>query len=68
MGRPLIAAFAVVAFGVPLASAQNQHSQKILAMTEQQRNILWTKALQSSGEKCNVVVRTMFQGGELRRG
>jgi hypothetical protein len=49
------------------AQAQNQHSVKILALTEIQRNALWTVVLNRSGEKCDRVVRTMFQGGTKDR-
>ena len=44
------------------ANATNEHSQKLLNMTEKDRNTTWTLLLQKSGEKCDRVVRTMFQG------
>jgi hypothetical protein len=43
------------------ANRANEHSQKMLNMTENQRNAYWTLFLRESGEKCDRVVRTMFR-------
>jgi hypothetical protein len=57
---PLISVFVFTQSTCALA---NEHSQKLLNMTEMQRNAFWTLLLKKSGEKCDRVVRTMFQGG-----
>jgi hypothetical protein len=44
-------------------SLPNQVSQKILSLTETQRNAVWTQLATGSGERCDRVIRTMFQGG-----
>jgi hypothetical protein len=48
---------------VTAAQGQNASSEKFLAFAEVQRNAVWTELLVRSGERCDRVVRTMFQGG-----
>src|SRR4051794_15101413 len=50
------------------AFAQNVTSQKFLAFSEPQRNTVWTTFIIRSGEKCDRVVRSMFQGGHRQLG
>jgi hypothetical protein len=57
----LLGGLALLALTASL-SAQNANSAKVLALTEDMRNRFWTAMLQGSGEKCDAVVRTMYQG------
>jgi hypothetical protein len=59
-------------FGVPLcalaslqATAQNDASQVLLALSEEERNAAFTRLLQESNEKCDRVLRTLFNGTAL---
>jgi len=47
------------------ASAQNDASQGLLALSEDDRNAALTYLLQSSSEKCDRVIRTLFNGSAL---
>lgn len=43
--------------------AANKVSSLILALDETKQRVYWTQFLQKSGEKCDAVVRIMYQGG-----
>jgi hypothetical protein len=43
------------------ANAANPTSTKILALSEERRNAVWTAVLKA--ENCDRVIRTMYQGG-----
>jgi hypothetical protein len=58
----------VHAFLLTGAHAQNQHSLKYMSFTETQQKAVWTLFLQRSGERCDRVVRAMFQGGTPAHG
>jgi hypothetical protein len=45
------------------AIAQNATSQKLIAFSEQQRNLFFLKVLQGSNDKCDQVIRTLFVSG-----
>ena len=47
------------------APAQNDASQGLLALSEHDRNAVLTYLLQSSSEKCDRVIRTLFNGTAL---
>jgi hypothetical protein len=47
------------------ASAQNDASQGLLALSEDDRNAALTYLLQGSSEKCDRVIRTLFNGTAL---
>jgi hypothetical protein len=47
------------------ATAQNKASQILLALSEDERNAAVTRLLQGSNEKCDRVIRTLFNGTEL---
>jgi hypothetical protein len=47
------------------APAQNGASQILLALSEDERNAAFTHLLQGSNEKCDRVVRTLFNGTAL---
>jgi hypothetical protein len=47
------------------APAQNDASQGLLALSEDDRNAAFTYLLQSSSEKCDRVIRTLFNGTAL---
>jgi len=53
------ALFVGVSFG---QSAANETSDKILALSDDQRNDFWTLYLQQSGRQCDTAMRSMFQG------
>src|SRR5437899_2866431 len=44
------------------APAQNDASQILLALSEDDRNAAFTHLLQGSSEKCHRVIRTLFNG------
>ena len=48
-----------------VASAQNELSQELLLLTPDERNAAFTHLLQSSSEKCDRVLRTVFRGTAL---
>jgi hypothetical protein len=48
------------------APAQNDASQILLALSEEERNAAFTHLLQESNEKCDRVIRTLFNGTALR--
>jgi hypothetical protein len=56
----IVAAMLFVSAG---AHAANQTSVRILAFNETQMRTYWTYFLKQSNEKCDQVVRVMFQGG-----
>jgi hypothetical protein len=45
--------------------AQNDASQILLALSEDDRNAAFTHLLQASSEKCDRVIRTLFNGTAL---
>jgi hypothetical protein len=47
------------------AIAQNNPSQILLALSEDERNAAFTRVLQGSNEKCDRVLRTLFNGTAL---
>ena len=47
------------------ATAQNDTSQILLALSEEERNAAFTRLLQESNEKCDRVLRTLFNGAAL---
>jgi hypothetical protein len=47
------------------APAQNDASQILLALSEDDRNAAFTHLLQGSSEKCDRVIRTLFNGTAL---
>jgi hypothetical protein len=47
------------------ASAQNVASQMLLMLSEGERNAAVTRLLQTSNEKCDEVIRTLFKGTAL---
>jgi hypothetical protein len=53
------------AFGTAQASAQNEVSQELLELSEDQRNAAFTRLLRASDLKCDQVVRTLFAGAVL---
>ena len=48
-----------------VASAQNIASQELLALSEDERNGVFTGILQESDQKCDRVIRTLFMGTAL---
>jgi hypothetical protein len=48
--------------GPAQASAQNDTSQQLLELEEDQRNAAFTHMLWDSERKCNQVIRTLFNG------
>ena len=44
------------------AAAQNNASQILLALNEEERNAAFTHLLQERNEKCDRVIRTLFGG------
>src|SRR5215467_6019973 len=52
-------------FASSQASAQNDASQGLLALSEDDRNAALTYLLQGSSEKCDRVIRTLFNGSAL---
>jgi hypothetical protein len=53
------------AFASSQATAQNKASQILLALSEDERNAAVTRLLRGSNEKCDQVIRTLFNGTEL---
>jgi hypothetical protein len=53
------------AIGAAQASAQNVASQVLLVLTADERNAAFTRLLQTSNEKCDQVIRTLFKGTAL---
>ena len=51
--------------GTAQATAQNVPSQELLVLSEDERNVAFTRLLQMSNEKCDRVVRTLFKGTGL---
>jgi hypothetical protein len=47
------------------ATAQNDTSEILLALSEEERNAAFTRLLQESNEKCDRVLRTLFNGTAL---
>jgi hypothetical protein len=47
------------------ATAQNNASQVLLALSEDERNAAFTRLLHESNEKCDGVLRTLFNGTAL---
>ena len=46
-----------------MAHAANQTTMRILAMDQGKRLAFWTLVLKSKKQTCDVVIRTMYQGG-----
>ena len=53
------------ALGTVQASAQNQVSQQLSELDEDERNAAFTLMLRDSNRKCNQVIRTLFNGTVL---
>ncbi len=58
----LLVRLLLCAIGAGQASAQNVASQVLLVLTVDERNTAFTRLLQTSNEKCDRVVRTLFKG------
>jgi hypothetical protein len=63
--RSLLHAILLCVVGTAQASAQNVPSQALLVLTADERNAAFTRLLQTSNEKCDRVVRTLFKGTAL---
>jgi hypothetical protein len=46
-----------------MAHAANQTTTRILALEQAKRHAFWTFVLKSKKQACNVVIRTIYQGG-----
>lgn len=57
---PIFSGVAMVFF--VSASAANQVADQVTNLTETRRQVLFSRMLQSSGEKCPAVSRTFYQG------
>ena len=53
------------ALGATQTSAQNEISQQLLEMDEEDRNITFTLLLRGNDQKCDQVIRTLFKGAFL---
>jgi hypothetical protein len=53
------------ALGAAQACAQNVASEELLVLAADERNAAFTRLLQTSNEKCDRVVRTLFKGTSL---
>ena len=53
------------ALGTVQASAQNEMSQQLLELNEDERNIAFTLLLRGNNQKCDQVIRTLFKGAFL---
>ena len=53
------------ALGTVQASAQNQVSQQLSELDEDERNAAFTLMLRDSNRKCDQVIRTLFNGTVL---
>lgn len=61
----LLVRLLLCAIGAGQASAQNVASQVLLVLTADERNAAFTRLLQTSNEKCDQVIRTLFKGNAL---
>lgn len=53
------------ALGTVQASAQNEMSQQLLELDEDERNIVFTLLLRGNKQKCDQVTRTLLKGAFL---
>jgi hypothetical protein len=56
----LLYAILLCVLGTAQATAQNVPSQELLVLSEDERNVAFTRLLQMSNEKCDKVIRTLF--------
>jgi hypothetical protein len=63
--RLILLAMLLCALGTTQTSAQNEISQQILEMDEDDRNIMFTLLLRGNNQKCDQVIRTLFKGAFL---
>ena len=63
--RLILLAMLLCALGTTQTSAQNEISQQILEMDEDDRNIMFTLLLRGNNQKCDQVIRTLFKGDFL---
>jgi hypothetical protein len=59
-GPGLLYAILLCVLGTAQATAQNVPSQELLVLSEDERNVAFTRLLQMSNEKCDKVIRTLF--------
>ena len=65
VARLILLAMLLCALGTTQTSAQNEISQQILEMDEDDRNIMFTLLLRGNNQKCDQVIRTLFKGDFL---
>jgi len=63
--RRLLFTTLLCALGTVQASAQNQVSQQLSELDEDERNAAFTLMLRDSNRKCDQVIRTLFNGTVL---
>jgi hypothetical protein len=63
--KRVLRAMLMCALGPVQASAQNDTSQQLLELKEEQRNAAFTHMLWDSERKCDQVIRTLFNGSVL---
>ena len=61
----LLVAFLVCAVTASQAAAQNNVSQTLFGLSEDQRNETFTRLLQDNNAKCDLVIRTLFNGASV---
>jgi hypothetical protein len=65
VARLILMATLLCALGTTQTFAQNEISQQILEMDEDDRNIMFTLLLRGNNQKCDHVIRTLFKGAFL---
>jgi hypothetical protein len=65
MARLLLFTTLQCALGTTQTFAQNERSQQILELDEDERNIVFTLLLRSNNQKCDQVIRTLFKAAFL---
>src|SRR5260370_17336089 len=61
----LLLTFLVCAVTASQAAAQNSVSQTLFGLSEDQRNETFTRLLQDNNAKCDLVIRTLFNGASV---
>ena len=61
----LLFTFLVCAVTASQAAAQNNVSQTLFGLSEDQRNETFTRLLQDNNAKCDLVIRTLFNGASV---
>jgi hypothetical protein len=61
----LLLTFLVCAVTASQAAAQNNVSQTLFGLSEDQRNETFTRLLQDNNAKCDLVIRTLFNGASV---